>query len=593
MTSYWTASDKIPISQRTVRIPSVNGTNYSAGQEIRLRIDPTLKFFNPQETALEFKVKITPPTYSASGIDNLPCPTRLQLDSHIGGQVLIRSLRIHDNNGVLLEELENYNSLVSLKYDYHTNESLKNKRAMTEGSAKHMVQSRGTQGSTKSDGNNWYNPEFTKPFIDTDPISASFTSNDFIDAKLLLPLHSGIMSSEKVFPNMLLGGITVTLLLEDSSRVFRQDDGVMRFRKLTLNPLFLDRKNAAGANASVPTNGSFSSIRLRQRNNIGAEASQCPFVVGEKIGFQRYVNGNASIVQFKNASHEPVIKTIEEDGGYVRLTLNASVEVDGVGMDSTAADIFVFSKSVEDATSYDPTYTISDVNLIVQEVMPPAQYESSMMRKMKEGGVINYDFTSFTTYKFSQLASDRVANIRLPINNSRCKSILCMPTDATVYTAKNLINASITYPQVKPTGTDFTSDYDFILRSNRAGLEGIVDEVSSYQWLYDGRLQPNRLVPLTKTATTKSIDAQHLIELDKALSQAGITGHSMARFNKNFVIGRALALGDAVYDARNKDFSLQVNYENATAPAFNKLWLSFVSHIRSIQISGNSVSVIV
>ena len=67
----------------------------------------------------------------------------------------------------------------------------------------------------------------------------------------------------------------------------------------------------------------------------------------------------------------------------------------------------------------------------------------------------------------------------------------------------------------------------------------------------------------------------------------------MARFNKNFLIGRALALGDAVYDARNKDFSLQVNYETATAPAFNKLWLSFVSHIRSIQISGNSVSVVI
>ena len=594
MTSYWTASDKIPISQRTVRIPSVNGTNYSAGQEIRLRIDPTLKFFNPQETALEFKVKITPPTYSASGIDNLPCPTRLQLDSHIGGQVLIRSLRIHDSNGVLLEEIENYNSLVSLKYDYHTNESLKNKRAMTEGASKHMIQTRGTVGSTKSDGNNWYNPEYTKQFSENSPITASFTSADFIDAKLLIPLHSGIMSSERVFPNMLLGGITVTLLLEDSNRIFRQVDGVMRFRKLTLNPMFLDRKNAAGANASVPTNGSFSSVRLRQRNNIGLGVpSQCPFVVGEKIGFQRYVNGNASIVVFQNASHEPVIKSIEADGEFVRLNFNASVEVNGKGMDATAQDIFLFSKSVEDATSYDPTYTVSDVNLIVQEVMPPAQYESTMMRKMKEGGVINYDFSSFTTYKYSQLSSDRVANIRLPINNSRCKSILCMPTDATVYNSKNLINASITYPISKPTGTTFTSDPNFILRSNRAGLEGIIDEVSSYQWLYDGRLQPNRQVPLTKTATTTSIDAQHLIELDKALSQAGITGHSMARFNKNFVIGRALALGDAVYDARNKDFSLQVNYENATAPAFNKLWLSFVSHIRSIQISGNSVSVVI
>ena len=231
--------------------------------------------------------------------------------------------------------------------------------------------------------------------------------------------------------------------------------------------------------------------------------------------------------------------------------------------------------------------------MIVHQVNVGADYESGMMAKMKQGGVIAFDIPSVACLKTSLLKADRQATVNLSMDHAKCRSIISVPTDATVYNSKNLINASITYPISKPTGTTFTSDPNFILRSNRAGLEGIIDEVSSYQWLYDGRLQPNRQVPLTKTATTTSIDAQHLIELDKALSQAGITGHSMARFNKNFVIGRALALGDAVYDARNKDFSLQVNYENATAPAFNKLWLSFVSHIRSIQISGNSVSVVI
>jgi hypothetical protein len=597
MSSYWVASDKIPIEQKSVRIPAENGTDYIAGQEIRLRLDPTLKFFNPEETYLEFKVKINPPTYSASGIDNLPCPTRLSLDHETGGQCLVRSLRIHDNNGVLLEEIENYNTLVALKYDYQTNESLKNKRAMTEGTSKHMVQTRGTFGNTKSDGNNWYNSTYSKSFVGTAPINASFTTNDFNTAKLCMPLHSGILSSDKIFPNMLLGGITITLLLEDNNRVFRLNDGVMRFRRLTLNPKFKDASNSdtGRTNASVQTNGSFDSFRFDTINTIGQVASQCPFVVGEKLGFQRYVDGNASVVDFANASHDPVVKVIRTSGEFVEVELNSMVRVDGKGMTSTgvgAESIFCFSKSVGDATNYDATYTISDVNLIVQQVMPPASYESTMMRKMKEGGTINYDFNSFTTYKYSQLSSDRVANIRLPINNSRCKSILCVPTDATVYTTIQNLNASTTYIQ-SDFGASYNLDADFILRSNRSGLEGIVDEASNYQWLYDGRLQPNRRVSLTKVATTKSIDAQHLIELDKALSQASITGHSFAKFNKNFVIGRALALGDAVYDARNKDFSLQVNYENTTAPSKNKLWLSFVAHIRRIEISGNSVQVIV
>lgn len=594
MSNYWVATDKIPVEQKSVRIPAENGTDYIAGQEIRLRLDPTLKFFNPEETYLEFKVKVNPPTYSASGIDSLPCPTRLTLDAETGGQCLVRSLRIHDNNGVLLEEIENYNALVALKYDYHANESLRNKRAMTEGTSKYMIETRGTNGTIKSLANNWYNSPYSKRFT-SDPISASFTTNDFTNAKICMPLHSGILSSDKIFPNMLLGGITITLLLEDNNRVFRQNDGVMRFRKLPLNPQFLDATNTDRVNASVKTNGSFDSIRLYQSNAISGVASQCPFVVGEKIGFQRYGNGNASIVEFVETAtrKDPIIKTIETDGERIKLTFNQTCVVDGKGMSSEDQDIFLFSKSVEGATNYDPTYTVSDVNLIVQQVMPPSSYESTMMRKMKEGGTINYDFNSFTTYKYSQLSTDRVANIRLPINNSRCKSILCVPTDATVYTSKDNMNASTTYQSDKYDVNNLTVNPDFILRSNRSGLVGIVDEVSSYQWLYDGRLQPNRQVSLTKTATTKSIDAQHLIELDKALSQAGITGHSMSEFNKNFVIGRALALGDAVYDARNKDFSLQVNYENTDAPSKNKLWLSFVAHIRRIQISGNSVSVIV
>ena len=120
--SYWIASNKSPVQQRSVSIPAENGTDYIAGQEIRIRIDPSLKYFAPSRTFLEFFTKVVPPTYSADGTDNLPCPTKLQLDTEIGGQVLCRSIRIHDNNGTLLEEIDNYNTMVAMKYDYHTND---------------------------------------------------------------------------------------------------------------------------------------------------------------------------------------------------------------------------------------------------------------------------------------------------------------------------------------------------------------------------------------------------------------------------------------------------------------------------------------
>ena len=588
--SYWIASNKSPVSQRSVSIPAETGTDYIAGQEIRIRIDPSLKYFNPADSYLQFNALVVPPTYSADGTDTVATPTKLQLDTEIGGQVLCRSIRIHDNNGTLLEEIDNYNTKVAMTYDYHANDSLRGKRALTEGSSFYNSDYRGTRGTTKSYANNIdENTYFRVPT--TAALNASWTSADFVPAKCCLPLHTGIMGSKRVFPNHLLGGITITILLEDNNRVFRQLDSAMRFRRLQLNPMFNQATrfgNGLTPNASVLTNGSFQAFDLLEMNSVTQIAQSCPFVVGERLGFQRDVAGNASVIAF--TGNAPVVKEINMNGNNVRVVLNASVTVNGKGMDSGAQDIFVFSDSVANADSYDPTYQVTDVNLICQEVMPSAEDERKMMSMLKEGGSLTYDFLSSTTYKYSQLSSDRVANIRLPINNSRAKAVIAVPTDATVYTSKENINASLTYKVSQNEGTTFNN---FYLRSNRSGLVGISDHVTDYQWLYDGRLQPNRRVSLTKVSSDTSIDAQHLLELDKALSQAGITAHSYQQFNQNFCIGRALALGDAVYDARNKDFSLQINYNETTAPSKNKLWMCFVYHIRRIQIQNGNVSVIV
>jgi len=597
--SFWVSSDKVPIQQKSIRIPAENGTNYIANQEIRIRIDPSCKFFNPSATYLEASVKITPPSYDAtpSGSGTGASPTRLQLDAETGFQSLIRDIRIHDSNGVLLEEIQNYNTMVAMKYDYQTNDSLKNKRALTEGVTKHDPRAQSWFGGIKSDCNNVIN----NPYIKTNKsatLNASFKADDFIDCKVCIPLHTGILASERIFPNMLMGGIVITMLLEDNSRAFRQLDNVMEYRNLTSNPV----ASLFNASDGIVLNGSFISTTLVEKNGQFLNVQQCPFVVGEVLRLVQvdYAGGAVSNINFQNASGNPEIASIEMDSDKIKITFNASVELDGGPIKSATPnnELVWVSDSVNKASSYDATYTVSDVNLIVQEVDAGAGFEQSMMKKMKEGGKIMYDFPSVTTYKYSQLASDRVANIRLPINNERCKSIICVPTDATVYTQKEVLNASKTY-KIMPTALEtpnvanVINNADIFLRSNRPNLEGISDFVSDYQMLYDGKLQPSRRIPLSRTSGGKSIDAQHLIELDKALSMAGVTGHSMAKFNRNFLIGRALALGDGVYDARNKDFSIQINYNETNAPVKNKLWLSYVFHLRRIEVSGDSIQVIV
>ena len=67
----------------------------------------------------------------------------------------------------------------------------------------------------------------------------------------------------------------------------------------------------------------------------------------------------------------------------------------------------------------------------------------------------------------------------------------------------------------------------------------------------------------------------------------------MMKFNDNFLIGRSLALGDSSYDARNKDFVLQLNYNETDAPTKNKLVCMYVFHIRRLEISADAVRVVV
>ena len=214
----------------------------------------------------------------------------------------------------------------------------------------------------------------------------------------------------------------------------------------------------------------------------------------------------------------------------------------------------------------------------------PQGYKSKMMSMMKEGGSMNYDFLSFTNYKYSQLASDIVANIRLPLNMSRAKAILSVPTDSSVYNSVERISAGGTYNWYN---VDATPDRQ--INSDKSGLVGCVDRLQEYQLFYDGKLNPSRKVNVSNTATGVGISQTGLIELEKALAVSEIVPYSFLGFNENFVIGRALSLHNGVYDTRGKDFNIQVEY-TAGVPTKNKLWCNFVSHIRRIEFTANGIS---
>lgn len=648
--TFWTSEEKIPISQTKVSIPSDNNLSYSAGQKIVISVPPTVEYFNPVNSFLEFDALIALPAGAA--------PTRLQLDKHLGGSVLIKDIRIvaqSGGGGSVLEELQDVNCYASLKSDYHTNENERQKRALVSGATCHSLLAESDQGSVVTQGNNHrQNPYYVSPeggagvtLLSTGGTDNYFGAdgNKYHKSRLQIKLEAGIFQNRKIFPCKMLGGLQIELILEDNSKIFRQLDNVSRNNSQNQNPVFGGAKNAADVNYSdgitvhdgsgddtggvdhillAPYNGMWGSTGSVTRGSLNV-----PFCLGETIGIKS-MGGNLTdadvvLVNGADVTVSPKVKAITSTTVGVIIELDQKVligtggtAIGGIGVagtDSVAKTFFLYSTAVSLGTSYEPSITLSDVNLVLERVEMPQGYTQKMMKMMKEGGQLTYDFISFTNYKHSQLATDRVANIRLGLMNSRGKSILCVPTDSSVYSTQQSIFGSdlttggvsdnYTYQEsgVQNAGTTgtpvygpvklvdplgFPSDYNF---SERSGLVGIADNITDYQFFYDGKLNPNRAVKCSKTSSLKSIDQQLHIEQEKALASAQIPALSFYNFQKNFFIGRSFALGDNSSDLRNKDFNLQVNYREALAPAKPKMWNNYVVHIRRIIVRGEDVSV--
>ena len=607
MSSYWRNDEKIGVKQTQVSVPSTNGRSYSAtagqaGQRMDFEIPPSVKFMDGKNSYLQFDVKL-----SAGAI-----PTRLTLDPFIGGQSLVKNIRIYSGSrGTLLEEISDYNAKVQIQYSYDTDDSLKKMRAMKEGCLVPAVRTRGTMGTSVSNNTDLMNNPYFKPKL-VNVADAAWGVNDFVTAKLSLPIHSGIFAdSSKIFPVMMTQGLFVEVDLEDPARVIKQLDSVNRSRRLKQNPFF-HGIDAAGNPLSLSASER-TSIFLGRQNGVRT-VEDCPFVVGERISIcskdDADTQANLTVGQAAVTASGVLIKNIDVSGGFVRLTTegfrNSLLAGQGGGVAVTSNNFVLYSTAIDTRrvrvdtkvqfvaplTLYDAKYEISNAEIVVAKVECDSRYEEGMVCKMREGGSIELDIHSCTNIKHSLLASNRQATVNLACSNTRVKSTIVMPTDATVYNTAQLIGGLEAVYDIENTTT-----MDNRLHSIRTGQTGIIDQLSNYQMLVDQKLVPSRPIVVSKINKGVSITAQPLIELEKALKQAGIQPRSFVEYNRNFLIGRAYALDNGVANLNNVSNQLQLQYNESTVAGVDrpstkdKLLLAFIFHIRRITIKGDSVTV--
>lgn len=589
MSRYWSADDSMKVGETKISIPSENGLEYDPGNKVQFYIPPSTKFMDGRESYLEFNVKLSLPTAGGT------IPTRLQLDKC--SSTLIRNIRIYDGTrGNLIEEVANYDSYVAVKYDYDKDASIENLRALREGCLVQTTDNRSDSGTSQTGlMNTTTNPYFKKTSGNQ---NASFSDDDFLTAKLCIPLHTGVFAnSQTIFPLMLTSGLYIEIDLNDADNVIKQLDSVLRDRRTPANPFF-HSLNGSSTPDEWSNGSATTTFFVDTDNNLdGADrVARFPFVVGETFKFCHQLNNGSSPTMsgVMTISEINLSTAANGGGGLIEVTITSSTTNNGSAMDQ---NYVMFSTAVAEKTSYDASYKISNMNLVLSQVHLDPGYEAGMLRKVREGQAIEFDIMSLTNYKHSILASDRQTNIQIFANNSRAKSLLIVPQDNSVYTSAEKISGSGTYV-IKGTNysnasADLKDDDDTCLASNRSAYTGIVDELSSIQYVIDGKRVPSREISTKKLATKNSLDAFHLYELEKCLDSAGIPPKSFTAFQENFVFGRSFSASaqNGAMDLRGRDLSVILKYLTSTAPAKNKIFQSYIFHLRKLIIRDGSLEV--
>ena len=604
--SYWTSDNIVKVGETSVSIPAEQGLTYTVSatsRRVSFEIPRSVKFLSGKDSYLEFDLEINHPAIVA-----LIGKTRLQWDP-AGAGMMAQNIRIYTADRMLLEEINEYNQLVAVRGDYDTDASRRGTRSLMEGGTVYNQQGCSTQGGSQGEytdlhTNPWFKPTTgAGPFTDYDET----TMGNVVHC--CVPIHSGIFSGA-IYPNMLTG-LYMEIDLMPAPRVIRQLDSVVKSRRRNNNPIIhtmiLDTAGvksqvttlAAGAGAST-----IDSIFFDFSNNMDS-LDNFPFVVGECVNFCNrttvQANDAANIDGNGGGAYAPAtIDTIEMDNtaavvgvDRVKVTFVDSIDLlaaaggrgGSIGVGAGENNI-MFSVGVSEAASFPVTYTVKNLNLVAHQVDLDPSYESGMLSKARSGGSISWDINSWTNYKNSLLASERQGTFLIHAKNARAKAALIIPTDASVYTDSALVSSTNTY--------EVTRDaMDTTLTSSRPGISGICDFLSSIQFQLDGKLVPSRPVSTKKIATRASIDAFHIFELEKTLDNSGITPHSFKKFMENFLVGRGFAVNNGVMDLRDKDFSVILNYSEATAPTKPKMFSTFVHHLRRIEIKSGQARIVV
>ncbi len=571
--SYWSHRSVVPINHDEITIPANNGKSFSSDNHNHILIDipKNVPFFLGADSYLRFRIKLEMVATTAVA-GNVATSSFCQLIPELGANSIIKSLRIRNSQGVILEEINNYNCLKLLMNQYDLSEDRENLRSITEGVVLHDFRTRVNDKTTRYINKSSAGNTATNPYFETK--SDGTTAQKDVD--ICLPLNaSGILgNADKVCPNALIG-VRIEIELEEGYKCIRASR--IAFEDPNYNP-----KISFGRTTAVPP-------------VVGAVGDGLPVGGGGGNSYDRiYIsNTEMNMTQIEHNAFKvgEFLKTTMDNG-----TDEIIGQIKSIGMGSSIAggDNFIY---YELEAPYTPTndvtidpmlfsnnlqndglqtlnlrYDITNLEYVIKRIEVQKEYLDQMTEALRSAGQINYEFNSFSNYTRNVLATEVNSTMNLPLQNNRARSLLLVGTIMNSSQYENLI--------------------DFLDPDVGYNHFSGVNKVNSYQLSYENRLHPQRVVSLLKNTTKKSFPQVGLHELSKALVQANIAPNSMINFKNNMIIGRSFSTSSGFYNTIGKDTQINIDF-SGIAGQTNKLYQIFCAHIRRIVINNSGISVVV
>tara|TARA_R110000824_G_scaffold21996_5_gene81230 strand:+ start:3135 stop:5036 length:1902 start_codon:yes stop_codon:yes gene_type:complete len=620
------------VPSRTTVVPSDNQLEYSAGQTIRFDIEKFIGFIDPRSTALKMTIEVD-------------CAVPCSLPRHSGAQALIQNLRLYDGQQLVqFESLTDYGRRVELMSMYSENPSVLAKRQLLEG----VPQRRDAYNALSSA--QFEATTFGGAYEENEEPNVDNTANrNPNQIEVMLPLWSGILGTGpdtagggSAYPN-LLTGLHLELDLQQPQECLTVHANSGTYTRKQANNVHdtwcpFEIRDLSGGDASGVQLDEFSIKAASTQNNAPSTTSLVlptdgiPLIqktvrdVAENVdctsqhvqsgtsgcsnwsigsGLQatgpedfpsvafgatqlRFLGNVTELVPTDLDTLDPYIKVKVSDG-YTpvdgsSVLVPADVNGNGAVMlcdgwqqgNQNNGELGCAGVPTVNGQYPSPTYRVKNVELCVKACSPPKQYVESLVKQAMSKEGMQLDFLSYETNRNNVNASEQMSQIVIPTFAERATAVMSLPYPPTDY--------------ANPVGNE--------------PLTPVFDSAKSYNWYVANQSQPTQKVDV-KRSSYRRYDQLFLWETEKALTAMRLpirnldsysTDDGGSNYNPNSTLtskglaySRALAKYGGVYNLQS-DGSLQLRTEYFD-PQINKLFITFLAHLRRLRVSSEGITV--